>query len=432
MATKNVKSRKPITSRTKGIICLVLLLAVTAFVSCLAVRGMDLDAQGVNVLLPWVPVSSENWPASLPLNRALNGGAYTEYTYAIPEGAQATALEDSLKALRARAELYGEGDTAVTEKDGVIRMEVRNMSSDRRTNLVALATVPGQFEFTYAGEVVLTEKDITGTSIGANYPNGRLTSYVLTMNVSKEGRQKIADFGAATLTITMDGSTIGTGIVDDNKITLTMTNTTTNYNNLTTMDFLLRTGSIDVDLTNSGSGTVSATLSIVLQVVLWVSVALLALTLIYTVVSGKLTGISATISVWCAVVLGLFLVATVVVPTLNSLSVGCLVAILMGILLAVYTAVTRTDAISKQIGEGASPKSATKVGFRTSAKAVWIAHGAVLVIALILMIFSFSRGVGYCLSAGVLASAIAVLAMRLFQACFTSISNKPSLFGKAK
>ena len=131
-------------------------------------------------------------------------------------------------------------------------------------------------------------------------------------------------------------------------------------------------------------------------------------------------------------VLGLFLVATVVVPSSYMLNVGCLVAILLGIVLAIYAAVTRTDAISKQIGEGNTPKQATKLGFRMAAKNVWIVHGAALVLALIMMIFAFSRSTGYTLAAGVFASAVATLVMRAFQMCFTAISNKASLFGKVK
>lgn len=431
MATKNAKNRKSITSGTKGLICLVLLLAVTIFVSCLAVRGMDVSE--VEVLLPWVPVSSENWPASLPVSRALGGGTFTEYTYEIPEDAQATALEDSLKAMRERLNRYGEEDASVTAKDGVLRLDLRNMSAARSTNILGLATLPGQFEFKSGDTVVLTEKDIASTNIGANYGGtGKLTAYVLTMKTTKEGQQKLNDAGAYSLSVEMDGSSVGTGLVKGDEISLTLLNSTANYNNLTTVDFLLNTGAVDVTLKESGSGIVNASLGMVLKVVLWLCAALLALTLIYTVITGKLTGVSATLSVWCAVVLGLFFVATVVVPTIMSLSVGCLIAILLGVLLAIYTAVTRTDAISKQISEGAVPKSATKVGFSMTAKTVWIVHGAALALALIMMIFAFSRSVGYCLASMVLASAIAVVIMRMFQACFCTISGKPSLFGKAK
>ena len=48
------------------------------------------------------------------------------------------------------------------------------------------------------------------------------------------------------------------------------------------------------------------------------------------------------------------------------------------------------------------------------------------------MIFALSKSTGYVLASGVVASAIATVIMRAFQFCFTMISNKPFLFGKAK
>ena len=64
MANKKTKTRKPMSSAAKGAICLVVLLLLTVCASWLSVKGMNLDAEGVNVLLPWVPVSS-SWVKSL-------------------------------------------------------------------------------------------------------------------------------------------------------------------------------------------------------------------------------------------------------------------------------------------------------------------------------------------------------------------------------
>ena len=431
MATKTAKKLKSVSPRTIGAICLVILLAATVFVSWLGITGMELEVP--NELLPWIPVSSENWPASLPVTRALGGGTFVDYNYTIPEGAEATALDDSIKAIRARLDGYGENDSVVSLKDGKVHLELRDMSASRRSNIQSIITTHGHFAFSDNDTVVLTEKDITGTSIAPTYNGrGQLGGYALTLSVTPEARKTLDNNGYDSLQVTMDGSSVGYGYVTDKGIEISFANTSANYNTMTTADFLIRTGAVSAELTRADSGEVASPLNLVLTVVLWVSAALLALTLIYTVIAGKLTGISATISVWCAIVLSLFLVATVVVPTINALSVACLIAILLGIVIAMYTAVTRTDAISKQIGEGAAPKAATKLGFKVTAKSVWLIHGAVMLLALILMIFAFSRPVGYCLAAGVFASAIAVVIMRAYQACFTALSGKASLFGKVK
>ena len=161
----NAKSRKPISPATKGIVCLVLLCALTVFVSFLGIAGMKLNGEGVNVLLPWVPVSSANWPASLPLNRALGGGTYIEY--AAKEGA---SLEDTVKVINARLEGLSETDRSVTVKgDDTIRIELRNMDASRLSGVRSMAVMAGHYEFRDSeGNVLLTEKDVTGASLGMN------------------------------------------------------------------------------------------------------------------------------------------------------------------------------------------------------------------------------------------------------------------------
>ncbi|MBQ8136915.1 MAG: hypothetical protein IJ174_05715, partial [Clostridia bacterium] len=82
MADKN-KTRKPMTSQRKGLIALIVMLVLTLCVSYLAVAGMKLDADGVNVLLPWVPVTAGNVPASLTLGLDLSEGGNHEISYSL-------------------------------------------------------------------------------------------------------------------------------------------------------------------------------------------------------------------------------------------------------------------------------------------------------------------------------------------------------------
>ena len=435
MATKNTQNRKPLTSGTKGLICLAVLLALTVFVSCLSIVGMNLDAEGVNVLLPWVPVSSANWPASLPVSRTLGGGNYVEYTYTLPEDAAEDALEKSVNTIRGRLTQMGESDSDVSVKDGAVRIELRKMDASRLSSLRGMATMGGQFEFADTNSnVILTEKEISSAEVKVNYNNTR-TSYTISLifNVNKDGQEKLAESNPSYLSVTCDGDSVSSyGIVSGNQITCSMGSTNSAYTTAANVAFLLNYGAVDMTLTLRDSGDVAASAGSVLGVVLIVVALLLLFTLVYLVATGKLTGISGFLSVWCAVVLNLFFVATIIVPSEYMLNVGCVVAILLGMLLAMYSAVTRTDAISKQITEGSVPKSASKLGFRAAAKNVWIVHAAVLAVALILMIFSFSKSTGYTLASGVVASAMATLVMRAFQFCFTMITGKASLFGKVK
>ena len=437
----NTKIRKPMSSASKGVICLVVLLALTICASFLSVRGWNLDSEGINVLLPWVPVSSENWPKSLPVSRALGGGEYIEYSYAPLEDAGENAAQEAVNTIKNRMQYLGETDFSVSAKDDVIRLETRNTTDDRRSTLRSLATVGGQFELRDAdSNVVLTEKDIKSANVTLEYTDANRTRYkvYLNMPMTKEGEQKLNDSGTALSSVVVDGSAVSSTDITVSGNTIkayvgTGTSTSTTYYNIASnAAFFKNHGAVDLTLSQVRSGEVSATSQIVLKVVLLVSAALLVFSLIYLIATGKLTGVAAFLSVVCAVVINMFFIATIVVPSSYALNIGCLVAILLGILLAIYSAVTRTDAVSRQISEGAMPKQATKNGLRQCAKTVWTAHGAVLVVALILMIFTASRSTGYCLASGVVASAFAAVVMRAFQGCFTWISGKPSLFGKAK
>lgn len=436
MATKNTQSRKPMSSGAKGAICLVILLAITVCACYLSVMGMNLDAEGVNVLLPWVPVSSAKWPASLPVSMSLGGGAYAEYAYKLNDDAPENALNDSVNTIRARLVQMGESDAVVAVKDDAVRVELRKMDASRLASLRNLAIMGGQFVFADTeGNTVLTEKDVAKADVSVNYLNANRTSYTVSLafTLTKDGQAKLAETNPSYLSVTCDGDAVSSyGMVDGDKITCSVGSTSSAYNTAANLAFLVNYGAVDMTLNLRDSGDVAASSGMVLTVVLIVLAAMLVFALLYLLCIGKLTGLSAFLGILCAVVLNLFFVASIIVPTEHMLNVGCLAAILLGVLLAVYAAVTRTDAVSKQIKEGNAPKSATKQGFSAAAKNVWLVHACVLAVALILMIFAFSKSTGYVLASGVAASAIATVIMRAFQFCFTMISNKPSLFGKAK
>ena len=186
---------------------------------------------------------------------------------------------------------------------------------------------------------------------------------------------------------------------------------------------------MDVTLTQAETGALNENGRQGVKIALIVVAVALALALIYLLAEGRLTGLSGMWAVWCGVIIEMFFFATLVRATLT---VGCLIALVIGLLLAIYTAVVRARMISRETAKGAAAKSAVKTGCRAAAKLVWLAHGGLLVIALLLMLIPGAKIFGYTLSAGVVASAAAAPLMRLFQVCFLAISQKPALFGKAK
>jgi len=433
--SKAVKTRTPMSARSKGWICLAVLLALTVFVSIISIAGMNLDAEGVNILLPWVPVQSARWPQSLPLNRALNGGSYYEYTAALPEGSEgdlAAETQNAVQVIQRRINGMSENDGAVSLRDGTVRLEMGQMDAERTAGIVEWLLKSAQFEFVSGEDVILTEKDIEKAELALNKARN---GYNLVITANKEGEEKLAASGTSYLNITCDGESVASyATVNGASISAAMGSTQSGYVNGSNLAFLLNTGALDVKLTRTASGEIDASAASVKTIVLIVAAVLLVCALCYLLMTGKLTGLAGFLTVWCAVLLSLFFVATIVVPTASviSLSVGCLVAVLLGMLLAIYTAVVRTDAIAAQIREGSTPRQAAKFGFRAAARQVWIAHGAVLLIALLLMIFAATQPIGYTLAAGVAGSAITACLMRAFLACFISISGKTALYGKAQ
>ncbi|MCR4887265.1 MAG: hypothetical protein K5919_10165 [Clostridiales bacterium] len=434
---KSVKSRTPMSSRSKGAILLAVLLALIVFVSVISITGLCTGENGMNELLPWVPVSSRNWPEALHLNRAMGGGTYYEYTAALPEGSEgdlAAETENAVKVMgnRIKAASSTENDGSVTLKDGVIRLEIGKMTAAEITENLNRIVAPGKLEIKSSDNVVLTEKDVEQAGIGYNSAR---TRYALNLTLTKEGQQKLADSGAIYLNVFFDGTALSYyATASGNVISATLGDTQAEVDQGARAAFLLNSGAINVDLTKTAEGALDASSASVKSVSLIVAAVLLACALVYLVMKGKLTGIAGILTVWCALELMLFLTAAVVLPTANvySLTLGGVAAILLSLLLAIYTAVTRTEAISRQISENASAGQAVRFGFKASARNIWIVHGVALAVAAVLMLLPFSRIAGYVLGAGVASSAITAWLMRVFLYCFVSINGKTSLYGAAK
>lgn len=434
--SKTAKTRKPMSARSKGLIALILLAVLTVFVSCISIGGMKLDGEGVNILLPWVPVSSENWPASLPLSRALGGGSYVEYTAALPEGSEkdlAAVTQAAADIIKERLQNKGVTDASVKAADGAIRVELPDLSADVLENVLALISAPGQIEFrTPDGETFMTGADVKSAGVG--YANQNGTSYALGLNTTEEGKQKLADATTANvgsqISIYRDGALLVSASVGQafttGEISVPMGLSLSDTVNVALQ---INSGAMDVTLTQAETGALNENGRQGVKIALIVVAVVLALALIYLLAEGRLTGLSGMWAVWCGVIIEMFFFATLVRATLT---VGCLITLVLGLLLAIYTAVVRAWMISRETAKGAAAKSAVKTGCRAAAKLVWLAHGGLLVIALLLMLIPGAKIFGYTLSAGVVASAAAAPLMRLFQVCFLAISQKPALFGKAK
>ena len=427
---KSGKIGKSMTARSKGVIALVLLLVITLCVSYLAVSGIHYGEEGVMQLLPWVPVSSKNWPESLPLSRNLGGGVSFVLNASAAEGESLeTALETSKVSVEKRLADLGETAYSVVVDGNALRVELPAKDSDLLHDWIEYVSVPGKFELrTMSGDAEVFAPAYVKPSLDVNSNNN---GYQLTLEFSKEDTQKLNDYTAAYGSIHYaycDGSQINSiARVNGGKVILDLSQ---DINTASNVAFWC-SNPVTVDLTHDHGNEekLPASSGALLSIVLIAAAVLLAAGLIYMFAAGKMTAVSGIITVWCAVMLACFFYATLVMTTVN---IANLLMLLAGLVLALYAAILRTREIGNLIAEGNSPKSAAKVGLRAAAKKVWLAHGVLLAISLIMMIFAFSRAAGYALCCGVAASALVSPVMRAFQACFIAVCGKANCFGKVK
>jgi len=381
-------------------------------------------------LLPWVPVNSQNWPESLPLSRNLGGGISFVLNASVDEGESLEkALETAKNSIGKRIEALGETDYSVEVEENALRIQLPAMDDETLHNWIDYVSMPGQIELRdiTTGETAFTPA-YAKASIGVNSTND---GYQMTLEFSKEDTQTlnalVEQLGAA-YTFFCDGQQLNTiARVNGGKVSLDMNQDI----NIATNVALWCSNPVPATLTHSHAAeeTVPATSASLLGIVLIASAVVMVAGLLYMLVTGRLTAISGIITVWCAVMLECFFYATLVMQTVTIVN---LLMLLVGLVLALYAAIIRTREISNLIAEGNSPKSANKVGLRSAAKKVWLVHGVLLALSLVMMIFGFSRAVGYSLCCGVAASALVSPIMRVFQACFIAISGKANCFGKVK
>lgn len=428
---KTAKNHKSMSARSKGFLALVVLLAITVFISFLSVSGIHYGEDGVMQLLPWVPVCSENWPEALPLSRSLGGGMYTVLNATVAEGEN---LEDELaaskKSVEARLAALGETDAKVTVEGNALRVELPAMDEEAMHSWIEFVSMPGKFELQNMSGVSVFSAPFAKTSVGLNSAN---SGYEMTIEFSKEDTQTLNEVVAANgvlFNAFCDGSVVANYVsVENGKVVMSVGQDLTTASNVAVLCMNPVTVSLTHNHGGEGEGEVAASAGAILSIVLIVCAALLVVGAVYLIAKGKLTGFSAIITVWCAVMLECFFYATLVRSTVTLAN---LLMLVVGLVLALYAAALRTKEISKLIGEGSTPKSANKLGLRTAAKKVWLAHGVLLVLSLIMMIFGFSKVVGYALCCGVVASAFVAPVMRLFQACFIAMTGKAANFGKVK
>lgn len=422
---KSKQLRKPISASAKALITLAALLALTVFISCLAVGGMHYGTDGIMQLLPWVPTSVSNWPASITPGISMGGGTYLEFTAhretAVPaaeEGAEATtektdATPDELQAAaavaRKRLDTLGYTDTSVSVTDGKIRVELPNV--DMLEEIAAMIAQTGKFTFTDpAGAQFMDGTAVKDATVGATTASAYSQDvyYVVNLTFTEEGKKAFGDATAAniggSLNVLRDGQLLSSPGVSE-AITEGVVSLPLGMEGPATACAAaqLVSGPYDVTLSLADSGAISAEGNNKLFTFLWVSLALLVMIAVYAALRYRVSAVAVAWSMWVYVLVSMFFYATVVNARM-SLGVACV--LLLALVFQGWLMFVKYDGMSKELRGGRMVRQSFKTGFSQTNKKVWLSIGIALALSLIMMIFPFSAMLGNVLCACVVAIAV--------------------------
>ncbi len=421
------KTRKPMTSRGKGIIALAVLMIITLALSWLAIAGVKLDGEGVSYLQGWLPVTERNATEALPASLQLGGGTSVDYVY---EPAEGVTAQDVADVLSARLRHYGATGFAVeVTGDNTVRVSLPNTSD--LDMLKTLLVSVGQINFTDAdGNVLFDNNDIASADVQVS---GGYS--FLQVKMTEEGKAKLTEATekcmGKTMPIVLDGEQLAAPQVDEVNTTGGMSLSFGFTESATRAIAAMMAGkALPLKVSDATESVAAATSQNLLKAVLIVLWAVFAVACVVMVVRYRAAGLAGVWTLWVYMLIFFFLLATVAMPVMN---LAVWAAALVGVLLAAYVCLRQLRGMALAVADGRDGRGAVRLGFHTSLKDAWLAHGVALVLSLLLMIFAVTRPLGYTLATAVVSSAFACMGlMRWFVPCLVCAAggNAAAVSGK--
>lgn len=439
------RSRKKLSAKTKATIFLCVALILTVGLGLLATTGSAVPfTGGLYRVKPWVPTTSqENWPTALALGTDLNGGLFAEYTVALPEGTEGNVdqlIKDTVKNIKHRLNKRGYTDSNVKAlgSEG-IRVEIPQISNS--ADVFSLISAPGKLEFLDPdGNVFMDGKDVASANAVAYQQSSTSYGYGINFKLTSEGKKLFGDMTTnsigKTIAINLDGEqlmaptvnqaiTEGEGMIEGGF-------TAEEANNIAIQ---IDSGQLPLTLTQSQTGNFAATLgenalgTILLIGAIAIAVIVVGLLLVY-----RLSGLAASWALVLYIMMTFFLFA--VIPGIQF-SLPSFIAIALGTLLMVASAVLLMGHMGNEIVQGRGIKGSSNIGFKKGQSLVLKANLVAAVIALAFAIIS--RGIifksfGYILLISAVIGVISSLLITkgFIQKIATFAGDKPSLFTAKK
>ena len=422
-------------SKTRSIVALCILLALTLFVGIVGVNGLRWGDRGIWRLLPWLPTTNaENWPESLALGLDLRGGVYVEYSAEQPddiEGSFSQLMANTVSVITQRLTDKGYPEATVQEiNNGTgIRVEVPDVSDPQE--LLDLIGSPAELSFRDPnGNEFMTGKDVQTAQPA--YENGE---YVVAFTLTSEGAKVFAEKTAANIgkaiAIYLDGEqliapTVQSAITGGSGII----NGMGSQERATTIAAQIQSGALPLVLTQQKVDTVSATLGdTALSTSVRAAMIGIVLIMLLLIFRYRLNGVVASWALCIYIIVLFFLIA--VIPGIQ-LTLPGLAGIVLGIGMAVDANVIIYERFNEELRAGRPARAAARAGFKNAMSAILDANVTTIIAGLVLLIYGTGSVQGFAktLLLGVLVSMLtAVLVTRFLMTRFIAAGcEKPSLF----
>ena len=392
---KNQKTHKALSAKQKSLIAFALLLVVTLVVSYFGIAGAQLGPEESRKLLPYMPMNAEMDAYILPVDMA-GGKLYEAVLAPVAEGQESQA-DKVVEIFENRLAHFGlRGYKVEKVDDELVHVTIPSYAD---TEMIGtLLSTTGNITFTdAAGNVLLSNEHFTSTKVV--YANGY---YFIEMRADKAALKAATEATlGSTMNINLDGSQLAAPSVDEVNGTGALTVSLGLVEGATrTIAALLVNEPLPVVLTNvimnDAEATAPASLNALL-IALWV---MFAVAVVLMVIRYRVAGIGAAWALWAYALLFFFLMCTV---TRVYADVTVWIAVFAGVVLVVAAFAEQLKAMRKAVAEGRDARAAVRLGLNTTVKRVLVMFGAALVVALVLMILSATRPMGYTLATAVVA-----------------------------
>jgi hypothetical protein len=404
----NVKHTPQADNKKKiALVTICVLLALTIFTAVIGLVGMNVSADGLYKLVPWIPSLGTGWQRALAPNLDFGPGIYNVLTAEkatdMSDADFTSGLIETVKTIQERFTLLGIKGLAAREGEDSIRVTVA--AADYSADLFTLVSAKGAISFVDpSGNTFLANEQIASANYGKTSTTA--TTYSLQFTFTGEGKKILADTTAnaanSTITVQLDGSSIGSISVSQpmtggtalvSGLELAAAQSYSIFANSGALGFTLKSGGLDSSPALLGPSFLGTFVIVIAE--------LLFIAAVWFVLRYKIGGLLAAWSLAAMVIFFFFLVGATAINSGTRLTPVNAVVITAILAVSVYSLQTLLAKITLFSSRGRAPRQAIGEAFGKGSKVVYIVHGVLMGIALILMVI-FKRA-EYGLSGRILA-----------------------------